>query len=99
MAEEDIKEVLFGRVKTTPTQKFEPDLEDLRRPFEDKDSVAYCFCSGCGLLQEINAAGAEKMARVAGKGVFEPGQDYFFVASGCSFCLGTPEPVELRKLN
>lgn len=90
---------LFGLVKKIKALGgHQISREVLSQPLENKESVAYYFCRGCGAVFEVNKKQAEQTARKSGLDIVPKDfSGYYFEAGGCEVCDGDDEKVSLKQ--
>ena len=74
---------------------FKPDPADLSAPLEWKFGVIRGFCSGCGLIFEVNRS---NLAELALRGKLKLPVDlegFYLLADGCEVCDGSGDSIAL----
>lgn len=98
--EREIPSLLFGSVRTTAaTGGHQANKEEFRKPFEDRNSVMYAFCCGCGYSFEITRERAEDI--LASKGLQMPSNpsEWYIERYTCGLCDGTNPDVGLKRID
>jgi hypothetical protein len=92
---------LFGQTKKPEIIiKKNPDYSVLSKPFEWKESIAFCFCLNCGLPLEINKKLVEKYI---GELKIEmpkstPDNQFYFELDNCNFCSEDEKGIKLKNV-
>lgn len=77
---------------------FKPDPADLAAPLEWKFGVIRGFCSGCGLIFEVNRS---NLAKVALRGKLKLPDDlegFYLLVDGCEVCDGPGASIALLPI-
>ncbi len=92
-----IKSEFFGKVKKIEvSSEHIIKKELLEEPFEKNDTVARCFCEGCGVLYEINKELSDNLSEKAGVNNPDLLEKKYFKVKGCGACNNEDESVELK---
>jgi hypothetical protein len=98
--ERGVAEKLFGAVKgrLKASGGYQPDWGELSGPLEWAKGVAMVFCTGCGSVGEVDAAGLKALASLAGNVILPNSlSGYYFEINGCECCDAQMSTAKLRK--
>lgn len=89
----------FGEIKKLKAEggnKINP--EKLFVPLENKEnSVMRSFCTGCGLLSEINKEEAFNLAEKAKVELPNDPENYYFETGRCEYCDSEDKSVKISR--
>jgi len=95
----DFKKYLFGAVKKREAKGgYHLNPKMLMAPFEGETSIAKYFCTGCGILTEVNETGAKVLAAQAGFSNLEKFNNIYFEVLRCPLCDEDFKDAKLKPI-